>query len=246
VKPQRFSSVIRLRVEREAEYRRLHAEVWPEVQAALRAARITNYSTFQRDGLLLSYLEYSGDDYRPDTARIAADPATQRWWTLTDPCQQPLDKAGEGQWWTPSEEAFPHDLDNSPRHRDRSGRRGADPRGPLKTDWEVELAVLIGRASRHLDVSEGPAERRRRLRHQQRHLGAGISAAVRRQWDKGKNCETCNLQATLACHSRRSARPASSRPWPIGRRAGPARRSDHEHDRRSRDFDLVSEPFMVL
>jgi L-rhamnose mutarotase len=103
---QRIASVIRLRPEKEAEYRALHEDVWPSVLATLRAANVTNYSIFLRDGLLFSYLEYTGDDYAGDMARIAADPETQRWWTLTDPCQQPLDTAAEGERWAPAEEVF--------------------------------------------------------------------------------------------------------------------------------------------
>ncbi len=103
---QRIASVIRLRPEKEAEYRELHEAVWPSVLATLRAANVTNYSIFLRDGLLFSYLEYTGDDYAADMARIAAEPETRRWWTLTDPCQQPLDTAAEAEWWAPAEEVF--------------------------------------------------------------------------------------------------------------------------------------------
>jgi L-rhamnose mutarotase len=102
----RIASVIRLRPEKEDEYRALHGAVWPSVLAALRTANVTNYSIFLRDGLLFSYLEYTGDDYAADMARITADPETQRWWTLTDPCQQPLDTAAEGERWAPTEEIF--------------------------------------------------------------------------------------------------------------------------------------------
>lgn len=103
---RRIAAVIRLRPEKQAEYRRLHAAVWPSVLETLRRANITNYSIFHRDGLLFSYLEYVGDDYDGDTARIAADPETQHWWQLTDPCQQPLESAAEGEWWAPAEEVF--------------------------------------------------------------------------------------------------------------------------------------------
>ena len=99
-------STIRLRPEQAEEYRQLHTQVWPGVLATLRAAHIGNYSIFLRDGLLFSYLEYSGTDYAADTASIAADPATRRWWALTDPCQQPLDPAAAGEWWAPAEEVF--------------------------------------------------------------------------------------------------------------------------------------------
>jgi len=103
---QRFASVIRLRPEKEAEYRRLHADAWPGVLAALKRAHIGNYSIFLRDGLLFSYLEYTGDDHAADMAAIAADPETRRWWELTDPCQQRVDTAAEGEWWAPAEEVF--------------------------------------------------------------------------------------------------------------------------------------------
>jgi L-rhamnose mutarotase len=103
---QRFASVIRLKPEAEETYRRLHADVWPEVLDRLRACNVSNYTIFLRDGLLFSYLEYVGDDYAADMERMAADEATQRWWTYTDPCQNPLDTAGEGEWWAPAEELF--------------------------------------------------------------------------------------------------------------------------------------------
>lgn len=105
-KVQRFAAVIRLRPEKESEYRRLHAAAWPGVLDTLRRAHIGNYSIFLRDGLLFSYLEYSGSDYAADTARIAADPVTREWWTLTDPCQQPLDTAAPDERWAPAEEVF--------------------------------------------------------------------------------------------------------------------------------------------
>ena len=102
----RVASVIRLRPEHEETYRELHRAAWPDVLAALSRANVRNYSIFLRDGLLFSYLEYVGDDYQADMAAIAADEATQRWWQLTDPCQQPVESAAAGEWWAPAEEVF--------------------------------------------------------------------------------------------------------------------------------------------
>jgi L-rhamnose mutarotase len=104
--PQRLASVIRLRPEQEEEYRRLHLAVPPAVLSRLREAHVGNYSIFLRDGLLFSYLEYSGEDYAADMAGIAQDEATRRWWELTDPCQQPLDTISPGEWWAPASEVF--------------------------------------------------------------------------------------------------------------------------------------------
>ncbi|MFF7411077.1 fumarylacetoacetate hydrolase family protein [Streptomyces lydicus] len=66
------------------------------------------------------------------------------------------------------------------------------PRGSVKTDWEVELAVVIGRTARYLESDE-------------QALAAVAGYAVAHdvserafqterggQWDKGKNCETFN------------------------------------------------------
>lgn len=103
---QRFASVIRLRPEKEAEYRELHAAVWPDVLDRLKRSNVRNYSIFLRDGLLVSYLEYTGTDYAADMQAIRDDPETQRWWTFTDPCQQPVVSAADGEWWAPAEEVF--------------------------------------------------------------------------------------------------------------------------------------------
>jgi L-rhamnose mutarotase len=103
---QRFASVIRLRPEKESEYRELHSAAWPEVLRAIARAGIRNYSIFLRDGLLFSYLEYVGDDYAGDTAKLSEDEATRRWWLLTDPCQSPIDTAAPGEWWAPADEVF--------------------------------------------------------------------------------------------------------------------------------------------
>ncbi|MFD9408603.1 fumarylacetoacetate hydrolase family protein [Streptomyces sp. NPDC059989] len=66
------------------------------------------------------------------------------------------------------------------------------PRGSVKTDWEVELAVVIGRRARYLDgpdaardviagytISNDVSEREFQLEHSS-------------QWDLGKSCETFN------------------------------------------------------
>ncbi|MET8979105.1 fumarylacetoacetate hydrolase family protein [Streptomyces sp. NPDC004539] len=66
------------------------------------------------------------------------------------------------------------------------------PRGSVKTDWEVELAVVIGRTARYLEsAADGLA-----------HVGGyAVAHDVSERefqierggtWDKGKNCETFN------------------------------------------------------
>jgi L-rhamnose mutarotase len=111
---QRICELVHVRPEAIAEYKRIHAEVWPSVLARLQASHITNYSIYLREpeNLLIAYYEYTGDDLAADKAAIAADPETQRWWTVTDPMQQPLVSVPEasgsegGGWWASTEEVF--------------------------------------------------------------------------------------------------------------------------------------------
>ena len=106
---RRYASVIRLRPEHAEEYLRLHREVWPGVLDMITACNIRDYSIYRYGDLLFSYYEYVGEDHAADMARIAADPTTQRWWQLTDPCQEQVPEAKPGEWWTAIPEVFHHD-----------------------------------------------------------------------------------------------------------------------------------------
>ena len=103
---QRYGSLIRLKPEKLAEYKDLHANVWPDVLKMIREANIQNYSIFYKDGYLFSYFEYHGEGFQADMKKMAADPATQAWWKLTDPCQEPLETRKENEWWASMEEFF--------------------------------------------------------------------------------------------------------------------------------------------
>ncbi len=105
---QRMAHVIGLSCDHQAEYRRLHAAVWPEVLERLRASNITNYSIFLREPemLMFSYWEYLGTDFAADSAAIAADPVTQEWWRICGPMQTPLESRAEGEWWAQMQEVF--------------------------------------------------------------------------------------------------------------------------------------------
>lgn len=105
-KAVRYGMVLRVRVECYEEYKRQHAAVWPEVLAAIARSRIRNYSIFQKDFVLYSYFEYVGEDFAADMKLMAADPATQRWWALMEPMQDPLPTRAPGEWWAQMEEVF--------------------------------------------------------------------------------------------------------------------------------------------
>lgn len=108
---KRYGSVLGLSEEGKAEYRALHAAVWPMVLAKISDCHIRNYSIFLKEpeNLLFSYFEYHGEDFAADMARMAADAETQRWWAVNMPLQRPLDTRKEGEWWADMEEIFHHD-----------------------------------------------------------------------------------------------------------------------------------------
>ena len=103
---KRFGQVIRVRPEKEAYYKELHATAWPGVLDMIRQCNIQNYSIFLRDGFLFAFFEYVGTDYEADMKKMADDPLTQKWWAECMPCQQPVESAGEGEWWADMEEVF--------------------------------------------------------------------------------------------------------------------------------------------
>ena len=103
---QRFGQIIGIKPENIAEYSRLHAAVWPEVLKKITESNIRNYSIFVKDNLLFAYFEYHGTDFEADMAKMAADPTTQRWWSVCKPCQKPLDGRAPDEWWAGMEEVF--------------------------------------------------------------------------------------------------------------------------------------------
>jgi L-rhamnose mutarotase len=103
---QRFGMTIKLKPGSEAEYKRYHAAVWPEVLKKIRECNIRNYSIFFKDDVLFGYMEYHGTNADEDWAKMAADPKTQEWWAIMMPLQEPLSTRKEGEWWANMEEVF--------------------------------------------------------------------------------------------------------------------------------------------
>jgi L-rhamnose mutarotase len=105
---QRMGMVITVKPEKLDEYKRLHAEPWPEMDAALSAANIRNYSIYLREpeNLLFGYWEYVGTDYAADMKGLGEKAITKQWLALTDPCQVPLRTATQGEWWSMMPEVY--------------------------------------------------------------------------------------------------------------------------------------------
>ena len=105
---QRMGLVLGIKPEKIAEYKQLHAAVWPEVLATIAKCNIHNYTIFLKEpeNLMFAYFEYHGTDFAADSAKMAADPKTQEWWSVNEPLQVPLETRKPGEWWAKMEPVF--------------------------------------------------------------------------------------------------------------------------------------------
>jgi len=103
---KRYGQLIGVKSDKLEEYKKYHANIWPEILDMIRECNIQNYSIYYKDGMLFAYLEYVGDDFDADMAKMAADPKTQEWWDIMMPMQEPLETRAEGEWWANMEEVF--------------------------------------------------------------------------------------------------------------------------------------------
>lgn len=113
-KPQRVGMALGIKKEKIEEYKKLHANVWPDIAEKIRDCNISNYSIYIAETepgkyCLFSYFEYTGDDFDADMKKMADDPRTQEWWEHCMPCQYRLPTCPESEWWMPLEEAFHQD-----------------------------------------------------------------------------------------------------------------------------------------
>lgn len=75
---QRIGFVLKVKAARLEEYKRRHAEVWPEMLQALRETGWHNYTIFARpDGLLFGYFETP--DFERARTEMAKRDVNERW-----------------------------------------------------------------------------------------------------------------------------------------------------------------------
>lgn len=91
---ERVGFVMRLLPGQEAEYRRRHAAVWPEMLDALRAAGAHNYSIYLRGDDLFGYLEV--EDLERFQRDMAASEVNARWQHDMAPLIDPLTDPATG------------------------------------------------------------------------------------------------------------------------------------------------------
>jgi L-rhamnose mutarotase len=104
-KPMRICFLLKVRQEKLEEYKARHAQVWPEMQDALRESGWRNYSLFlQPDGLVVGYLE--ADNFEECRANMKQHPVNARWQREMTPLVESLNGDAPDDTMFPLEEVF--------------------------------------------------------------------------------------------------------------------------------------------
>jgi L-rhamnose mutarotase len=102
---QRICFLLKVKPDRVAEYRGRHAQVWPEMRAALAEAGWHNYSLFLRgDGLLVGYVET--EDFDAAREAMARTEVNARWQAEMAEFFEALDGAAPDEAMRPLPEVF--------------------------------------------------------------------------------------------------------------------------------------------
>ena len=115
------------------------------------------------------------------------------------------------------------------------------PRGSKKTDWEVELGVVVGQRAAYVPASSA-MDSRRRLLHRERRLGARVPARARRHLVQGQ--ELRDLRAGRAVAGDQGRDPGSAEPPAVarGRRPPLPGQLDRADDLQRGAADQLHEP----
>lgn len=101
---KRYGSVIKIKLDKLEEYKKLHANIWPGVKKTVSEGNIRHGTIFYKDGFLFRYFEYVGNDFETDMKKMEDNSITQKWCDICVPMQEPLETRKEGEWWAYMEE----------------------------------------------------------------------------------------------------------------------------------------------
>ena len=105
----RLGMTIGIKKDKIEEYKKLHANTWPEILKNLTQLNFKNYSIYLHNNTLFGYMEYYGDDLERDNKLMASNPKVQEWKNVCQPCHDPDPYRKKGEWWSIMEEVFHHD-----------------------------------------------------------------------------------------------------------------------------------------
>ena len=102
----RLGMTLGIKEEKIEEYKKLHANVWPEVLENLTELNFKNYSIYLHKNTLFGYVEYHGDNLDRDNKLMASNPKVQEWEELMWNYQQALPQSEKGSKWVLMDKIF--------------------------------------------------------------------------------------------------------------------------------------------
>ena len=103
---QRYGMAVRLKDEKRQYYIDNHANVWPEVLEELKKINVQNYSIFLKEDFMFGYLEYTGNDFDGDMAKMQQIPIVEKWTKLMIDCFNPFPNNENNNSWVMMDEIF--------------------------------------------------------------------------------------------------------------------------------------------
>jgi len=106
---KRIGSVIGIKPEFINEYKKTHADVWPEVLEKISESKIKNYSVFAQGDRLFSFFEYYGDNFEEDIKKMKESKKFKEWEKFHEKMFCPLENQDKFKGWVELEEVFRKD-----------------------------------------------------------------------------------------------------------------------------------------
>ena len=88
------------------DYKKTHADVWPEILERITNCKIKNYSVFAQGDRLFSFFEYYGENFEEDTKIMRNNSRFQEWEKVHEHMFISLGNITKDEGWVELEEVF--------------------------------------------------------------------------------------------------------------------------------------------
>ena len=103
---QRKAMVIGIKPDRIDEYKKYHANPWPEILECISEGNVKNFSIFIHGTILFGYFEYHGQNLEADMKKWGENKKMQEWCDIHIPMLEPLEKGKREDGWIYMQEIF--------------------------------------------------------------------------------------------------------------------------------------------
>lgn len=103
---KRYAMAVKLKDEKKVFYLKNHQNVWPEVLEELKKIKVKNYSIFLKENFMFGYLEYEGNNFDADMAKMSKIEIVEKWNKLMIACFNPFPNNEENDSWVIMDEIF--------------------------------------------------------------------------------------------------------------------------------------------